>query len=544
MPKQDFKGEGRLMGVKMGRRDFIGFVSAAAAAGLVPGVVSRAFAAEGGPLPMGAKKPFSFEGVLGWAREQAQKPYQAPEISDALKNVLSRIDYDAYQHIKFDTEKSLWRHTDGVPPVALFHQNRVSMEKVRIYTVTDGQAQEVQYDPSAFRYSGDIKAADMPPDAGWGGFRLLYDNDPSRDWLAFLGASYFRSAGPQDQYGLSARAVAVNTALHDKTEEFPRFTEFWLAPTHDGGMRIYALLDSPSLTGAMQMTCKKPNDHDIVMDVTVRFFTRQAVRRLGVAPLTSMFWFSEINRDEAVDWRPEIHDNDGLAIWTGTGERLWRPLDNPKQTRTSSFVDQSPKGFGLMQRDRNFANYEDDGVFYERRPSLWIEPKGEWQKGMVQLLEIPTDDEIHDNIVAYWTTDEEVPAGEERAFQYRMHWMVDALFGDAKVGHAIATRTGRAGVPGQKRPDKGLKYAIDFAGGDLANYTTEQKTVVPDVTASHAAIQNAYCLRVVGQDYWRLVFDIFPDGTGPVNLRAALKANGRLLTESWVFEHREHNFSG
>ncbi|WP_114087005.1 glucan biosynthesis protein [Thalassospira profundimaris] len=532
-----------MMGVNTERRKFIGYMGAAVAAGLIPGGVSRAFAAERSTgLPRGEKKPFSFEGVIGWAREQAKKPYQPPVISDALKNVLSRIDYDAYQKIRFDTDKALWLHQEGVPPIAPFHQNRGTQEKVRLYTVENGQAQEVEYDPSAFTYKGDIQAGDMPGDAGWGGFRALYEKDHSRDWLAFMGASYFRCAGPQDQYGLSARAVAVNIVLHDQPEEFPRFTEFWLEPAQDGGLHIYALLDSPSLTGAMKIACQKPNDTDIVMDVTVRFFTRQAIRRLGIAPLTSMFWFSETNRDEAVDWRPEIHDNDGLALWTGTGERLWRPLDNPKHTRTSSFVDQSPKGFGLMQRDRSFANYQDDGVFYDRRPSLWIEPKGDWNKGMVQLLEIPTDDEIHDNIGAYWTTDEEIPAGEERAWQYRMHWMKADMFGAANVGHTIATRTGRAGVPGQKRPDTGLKYAIDFAGGDLASYKTEDKKITADVSASNAAIQNAYCLRVVGQDYWRLVFDVFPDGNGPVNLRASLKDGDRQLTESWVFEHREHHF--
>lgn len=519
------------------RRHFLQSLTAAAAAGLLPPGIASAFATDSSAQT----RPFSFETLIERARELAAAPHQPRKASDTLSQALAKIDYDAYQKIRFDPQRALWQERKGAAPVGLFHQHVGTLAPVEIHLVEDGQAQKLAYDPSVFDYTGEFQANDLPDDAGWAGFRVLHAN-ARHDWLAFMGASYFRSAGPLDQYGLSARGIAVNTALDDRSEEFPEFTAFWLEARDDGGILIHALIDSPSCAGAMRIDCAPPNDQEVAMDVSVHFFTRQEIRRLGVAPLTSMFWHSETNRAEATDWRPEIHDNDGLALWTGSGERIWRPLDNPKATRTSSFADHNPHGFGLMQRDRAFAHYQDDGVFYERRPALWIEPQGDWGEGFVQLVEIPTDDEIHDNIVAYWTTDQSIPAGEARSFDYRMHWMVAPVFGEQSVGHAIASRTGRAGVPGQPRPESGMKYAVDFTGGELANFTTEQDIVRPIVEATNAKVDNPYALRVVGTDNWRLIFDLYPEGDGPVDLRAHLAADDQALTETWVFAHRKRQF--
>lgn len=189
------------------------------------------------------------------------------------------------------------------------------------------------------------------------------------------------------------------------------------------------------------------------MDSEAVLFVRREIERLGVAPLTSMFWFAENNRHLATDWRPEIHDSDGLALWTGAGERIWRPLNNPQVPRTSAFSDDNPKGFGLMQRDRAFANYQDDGVFYDRRPSLWVEPLAPWGKGSVQLVELPTDDEIHDNIVAFWVPAEPVRAGARLAYRYRLHWRADEPYPAPQLARTISTRIGRGGIPGQPRPE-------------------------------------------------------------------------------------------
>ncbi|HLW05029.1 MAG TPA: glucan biosynthesis protein [Azoarcus sp.] len=519
------------------RRHFLQSLTAAAAAGLLPPGLASAFAAN----PSVQTRPFSFDTLIERARERAAAPYRPRTASDALSRSLAQLDYDAYQKIRFDPQRALWRERKGASPVGLFHQHAGAQTSVDIHLVENGQAHTLAYDPSVFEYTGKFQADDLPDDAGWAGFRVLHADQP-HDWLAFMGASYFRSAGPLDQYGLSARGIAINTALNEEAEEFPEFTAFWLEPRDDGGILIHALMEGPSCAGAMRIDCAPPNEQNVAMDVSMRLFTRQEIRRLGVAPLTSMFWYSETNREEATDWRPEVHDNDGLALWTGPGERIWRPLDNPKSLRTSSFADRNPRGFGLMQRDRAFAHYQDDGVFYERRPALWIEPQGEWGEGFVQLVEIPTDDEIYDNIVAYWTTDRPIPAGEALNFDYRMHWMVAPVFGEPSVGHAIASRTGRAGVPGQPRPEGGMKYSVDFTGGELANFTSEQGIVRPVVEATHAKIDNPYALRVAGTDHWRLIFDLFPEGNGPVDVRAYLAADDQALTETWMFTHRERRF--
>jgi glucans biosynthesis protein len=362
-----------------------------------------------------------------------------------------------------------------------------------------------------------------------------------------MGASYFRAAGPLDQYGLSARGLAINTALPGQTEEFPRFTDFWLEQNNPDACTIFALLDSPSVTGAYRFVAQRGTERGaehgeaVTMTVAARVFTRRPVDRIGIAPLTSMFWYSETNRHGATDWRPEVHDSDGLAVWTGSGERIWRPLHNPDGVQTTSYVDADPKGFGLFQRDREFDNYQDDGVFYERRPSLWVEPLGPWGEGMVQLVELPTDDEIHDNIVTYWTTDRPTPAGETLSYDYRLHWMVEPIFGASPVGRVVSTRVGRAGVPGQDRPARGNKIVVDFVGGSLTDYQSSDN-VVPVIEASSAQIADAYAIRVVGTDIWRVVFDVFPDSAEPVELRGYLRFGDEPLTETWLYLHSDVPF--
>jgi glucans biosynthesis protein len=349
------------------------------------------------------------------------------------------------------------------------------------------------------------------------------------DWVAFLGASYFRSAGALDQYGLSARGIAIDTAT-PRPEEFPRFTKFWLEPGADGVQTVYALLDGPSITGAYRMILHK--GEAVVMDITKMLFAREEIGRLGVAPLTSMFWYSEISRPQNVDWRPEIHDSDGLAIWTGEGERIWRPLNNPREVQTSSFMDTNPRGFGLLQRDRDFENYQDDGVFYERRPSVWVEPQGDWGAGAVQLVEIPTEDEIHDNIAAYWVPEGAVTAGRRLTYSYRLHWVAEEPYPAA--GRVVATRLGEGGRPGQPRPPHSYKFVIDFAGGRLAELDREQK-VEPVVETSRGEIIRPYTLPPVGTDRWRAFFDIHVKGQEAVELRCYLRLGDEALTETWLY---------
>src|SRR5262245_28316953 len=355
------------------RRGFLAGAAVLSLAALLAtvGSADRAMA-EG--LEFGPPRDFDFERLKRAAKQLASQPYQPPVVR--YGDVLDRIDYDAYQQIRFLPGNALWAAGDGPFPVQLFHLAHFFKAPVSIHVVKEGKAREILYTPSLFSFGTAQFAAELPEDIGFAGFRVMAP-DSKTDWLAFLGAAYFRSSGELDQYGLSARGIAIDTALATP-EEFPRFTSFWLEPsaTDLQALVIYALMDGPSVSGAYRM--EAANHGAVVMTIDAAIFARAAIKRMGIAPLTSMFWYDETNRHQAKDWRPEIHDSDGLALWTGGGERIWRPLNDPPQVQTSVFVDSNPKGFGLLQRDRNFENYLDDGVFYERRPSVWVEPLHDW----------------------------------------------------------------------------------------------------------------------------------------------------------------------
>ncbi|MGC1466205.1 MAG: glucan biosynthesis protein [Pseudolabrys sp.] len=479
---------------------------------------------------------FDFAALRQRAKDLATKPYVAPKVSAA--DIVSKIDFDVVQKIKFRAEKALWGNKPGFLPVRLFHVDKFNPLPVRINVVADGKATPVNYSPQDFDYGDTGLEGKLPPDLGFSGFRVMDSEKAATDWLAFQGASYFRSSGEDNQYGGSARGIAVNTTASTK-EEFPRFSEFWLLEPEpqSSSITIYALLDGPSLTGAYHFVATKQSG--AIMDVQAQLFIRSDIAQLGIAPLTSMYWFGENDRRHATDWRPEIHDSDGLALWTGKGERIWRPLMNPPAVQTNSFLDENPKGFGLMQRDRDFADYQDDGAFYNRRPTMWIEPKGDWGAGAVQLVEIPTADEIHDNIVAYWIPKGPVKAGKQIGVAYRLFWQNNNPHPPNDVARVSATRVGRGGVPGHPSPEDkdSWKFVLDFAGGPLSTMAP-RFDVEPVVTTSYGKVGKAYVIKVVGTDRWRALFDIHGlQKDKPVNLRCFLRFGGKTLTETWLYQY-------
>jgi periplasmic glucans biosynthesis protein len=490
-------------------------------------------AALGQPLDLGPAREFDFAWLQARAKELAEQPYEAPLIR--YPEILETIDYDAYQQIQFKPEYALWADGGAPFPVQFFHLGRYFQAPVQLHVVQGGAAREIRYTTDAFAFGKTRLDQKLADDLGFAGFRVMDGPNATKDWLAYQGAAYFRTSGALDQYGLSARGLAIDTAM-PWPEEFPRFTQFWLeqTPPDSSHILIYALMDSPSVTGAYRFDWVK--QEGVVVGIRAELYCRRDVARMGVAPLTSMFWFGENNRHQATDWRPEIHDSDGLALWTGSGERLWRPLNNPPSVRTSSFLDEDPKGFGLLQRDRAFYNFEDDGVFYNRRPSVWIEPLGDWGRGAVQLVEIPTDDEIHDNIVAYWLPETPVEAGSHWSFAYRLHWLADEPYPPENVGRVRHTRLGRAGIPGQPRPEGGRKFVIDFEGGPLADLRKLDE-VQPVITVSRGKVDNDYALQVVGTRSWRAFFDLYVEGSEPVELRCFLRLGPRTLTETWLYQY-------
>lgn len=271
-----------------------------------------------------------------------------------------------------------------------------------------------------------------------------------------------------------------------------------------------------------------------MMDVTATLFSRDDIQQLGLAPLTSMYMVGENDRRMANDFRPEIHDSDGLSMRRGNGEWLWRPLTNPADLAISTFVDENPRGFGLLQRDRNFDNYQDDGVYYDRRPNLWVEPTSQWGKGTVRLVEIPTDQEIFDNIVAFWTPEEPVKANQQKDFSYRLYWGNEMPDGMSKPARTIATRVGVGGIPGQPAIPKSRKFVIDFAGGDL-DLLPNDADVEPVISVSSGTIQRPAARPIKEYNGWRVNFDLIWDGSDPIDLRCYLRFGGNALTETWIY---------
>jgi glucans biosynthesis protein len=506
-------------------------LAALSASLLPPRALAAALAPQG--VRLGSARPFSFAGLVAQAKKTATQPYKAPQ--QRATEIIKGIDFDAAQKIKFRADHALWQGAAGTDPAAFFHLSKYSNEPVVLHAVQYGKQREILYGPDYFDYGASGLDAKALAGLGFAGFRILDGQDKPTDWLAFQGASYFRSSGQDAQYGASARGIAINTA-GATAEEFPRFSEFWLE-THGPVVTVYALLDGPSITGAYKFDATKNANGTVVMNVHCDLFFRTSISRLGVAPLTSMYWYGENERRKAADWRPEIHDNDGLALWTGKDERIWRPLVNPPQVTTNSFADTNPKGFGLIQRDRDFANYQDDGAYYDKRPGIWIEPKGKWGAGAVQLVEIPTDDETHDNIVAYWRPDGDISAGQSRSFDYRLYWQDSEPAYPKNIAKSVATRLGRGGIPGQNPwPRDKHKFVVDFTGGPLADLK-QRFDVTPVINVSRGKIDNAYVIKVVGTDLWRALFDLQIDGNAPVDLRLFLKLGNKTLSETWLYQY-------
>ncbi|MDS9469062.1 glucan biosynthesis protein [Paracoccus sp. MBLB3053] len=478
---------------------------------------------------LGQSQVFSFDELTSRARAIAAEPYVPPNVEQP--EVLEKIDYDAHWKIAFRPETTV---RVGDVPVQFFHLGTYFRNPVKISVVENGKSREIGYDPAFFDMPEDSPAHELTRGTGFAGFRLM-NTDLKTDWISFLGASYFRTSGPQGQYGMSARGLAINSGMTEP-EEFPSFTEFYIEKPKSGqaDVTIYALMDSPSVAGAYRMDISKggPGEGQR-MEISSRLFFRNAVARLGIAPLTSMYWYSETNRVLGFDWRPEVHDADGLMMVTGNGEQIWRPLMNPPRVVTSSYVTENPQGFGLLQRDRRFENYEDDGVFYEKRASVWIAPKGDWGKGQVQLVEIPTDDEIYDNIVSFWNPEQQPQAGQQMDFDYTLTWMNDAPV-PQPLARTVATRIGAGGVPGHPRPKEHLKIAIDFEGPTVSGLG-QQDGVEPVVTVPEGVeIVQSYALPVVGTGRWRMIFDIAAEGVETADIRAYLVRDGQPLTETWL----------
>ncbi len=379
---------------------------------------------------------FDFDDVAALARRKARAPYKPPDGAQPAE--LEALNYDEYRDIRFRPDRAIWRAEDLPFDVMFFHRGKQN-ERVRMNEVVADKARHLPYDRADFSFGKNTLSPETWGDLDYAGLRVHYHlNGPQYkdELIVFLGTSYFRALAAGTRYGLSARGLAVDT-VGGQGEEFPSFIEFWMVkPTPDARtLRLFALLDSPRVSGAYQFDVV-PGDETVV-EVRTRLYLRAPVGTLGIAPLTSMYQFGE-NQPHRIDFRPEVHDSDGLMVATGAGEWLWRPLLNPRETLTTSFSMRDLKGFGLMQRDRSFTSYEDTEARYELRPSAWVEPTGSWGPGRVELVQLYTPDETNDNIVAYWVP--RAAAGARRAARA-----------------SLIACTGRARASCSSRPERGSR---------------------------------------------------------------------------------------
>ena len=475
-------------------------IAASAAALIVPNALRGATPGQ----------PFTWDGLVAMARRLAAQPFAPAPPHPGAQNV----DYDALHAARFRDERTLWNERGDDVGIRFFPLSRSAPEPVTIHVVEKGVARPLAYDPAMFDAPAGNAVAALGANAGFAGFRVM-NRARDADWLSFLGASYFRAAGAERQYGLSARAVAINSSVGG--EEFPRFTTFWLEHGGPSRLIVHALLDGASITGAFRFDCALDKD-GVHQDVTAALFPRRAIRELGLMAMTSMFWYDQANaKYAATDWRPEIHDSDTLAIRSADGAAHARPLINPRVPNVSVFAETSPRGFGLIQRDRDFDHYQDDGVFYHRRPSLWVTPAAPLGAGEVRLYEFPTDSEYTDNVVAYWTPTAPAAPGRRIDAAYRLDW----TSGEPAAAVARLTNVwrGRGDGEGVQRLLFDFAAAPDGAKPDLWC----------ELDGGTLVKQAAY--PVIGQPgLYRAVIDLRADAPA-VGIRAQLQRSGIAISE-------------
>ena len=489
------------------------------------------------PVSVPADAGFGFEEVQRLAQQRATQPYQ--NLSPRLPAVIAKLSYDQYQSIRFKRNDALWRN-QSLFEVQFFHRGFNFDRRVNLAEVVDGAARPINYNSSWFDFGKVVRQpGKLPRDLGFAGFRVHYPLQTPNykdELIVFLGASFFRVLGRNQDYGMTARALTVNTGSKNG-EEFPWFTDFWLVRPTDPEqcvLTLYALLDSDSVAGAYRFDVRPGRITQV--EVHSVLFPRKGIQKLGIAPMTSMFLYGEDPVGHRFnDYRPEVHDSDGLMMQTGIGEWLWRPLTNPHDLRINRFIDAHPHGFGLVQRDRDFAHYQDEDARFQRRPGYWVQPLGDWGRGGVELVEIPTDEDIHDNIAAYWVPEQPVEAGKPLHYD----WLMFA-HGDSPQwppgGKAIATRS----LPVTAAEAQSLDHSdarrvmIDFAGGDLDGLDGSQPLKAL-LTANGGQVQDVKVQKLTETGAWRVSFLVFPmHQHDTVDLHCYLQLYGESITETWT----------
>lgn len=500
-----------------------------------------AFAIAAALLGAGQASAFSLDDVTSRAKVLADKPYAAP-VSN-LPPAFAQMQFADYIKIQPRVDNMEWKDQGTPFRLGFYHQGMHFSTPVRINEIVGNAVNEMKYEPARFDF-GDLKLDRAATSRlGYAGFRVLYPinrADKLDEIMSVLGASYFRVIGKGQVYGLSSRGLAINTGL-PVAEEFPAFREFWIERPNpqDKHLVFYALLDSKNATGAYRFDLY-PGE-DAILKVQARVFMRGPVTKLGIAPLTSMFLFGPNQQRDANNFRPALHDSNGLSIHTGDGEWLWRPLNNPRNVAISTFQVNNPRGFGLLQRGRDFSGYEDLKDRYDLRPSAWIEPQGDWGKGKVELVEIPTPDETNDNIVSFWTPDQLPPKGQPIKADYTMHWTMDERGVFSKDLAWVKQTLRTAGEIMQanliRHLDGSLGFVIDFEGPVLTSLPANAPVrAVYSVSDNAEVIENVLQPNPVTKGYRVTLRIRVKDPKKVVEMREALMTGDKVLSETWSYQ--------
>ena len=478
---------------------------------------------------------FSLDDVTAKAKALADQPYKAPK---PIPQFLRELTYRQYQDIRFRPGESLWHESDTSFQILPVPAGAYYGHTVKLHEVNAQGIEPIEFDKNRFDYPSEAIAKRIPPDLGYAGFKLTFPmKTPTvrNQFLVFAGASYLRGVGSDNTFGLSARGVAIDTGL-PSGEEYPSFVEFWLErPSPNAkSIVIYALLDGPSATGAYRFVVNPGKTTDI--DVTARLFFRQDVNLLGLAPLTSMFYYGEHSVRPLGEWRPEVHDSDGLLIHNGaSGEWLWRPLLNPRNLRMSYLQTENVRGFGLMQRQTDFSDYEDMEARYDLRPSAWVQPRGDWGKGDVVLVEIPTRAETNDNIVAFWHPKDPVTAGQQRDLSYTLSFGGPDIAKEPS-GAAVQTFVGNGNRIGGGDAKGAYRIIVDFAGGALDNLSPDAAVVSRVSGGDNVEVLEHFAEYIAPEKRWRLSMLVRPAQDAPLSVRAYLSLKDEPLTETWTYD--------
>jgi periplasmic glucans biosynthesis protein len=492
---------------------------AVSALGLTPGRAASAPAT--GPAP----GPFDQSTVRRLARQMAAEPYRAPDTG--LPGPIAHMSYDDFRGVAYRPDQALWHDQKLQFTAQFFPRGFLYEARVEMFEVADGRASAIPYSADLFTYEN--PKLQVAGDIGFSGLRILNPiNSPEvfDEFCVFLGASYFRAVAKGQIYGLSARGLAIGTG-DPKGEEFARFSAFWLEKPLPGqtSLVLHALLDSQSVTGAFTFTIRP--GAETVFDVESALYPRTDIAEPGIATLTGMFYFDANNRNKVNDWRPAAHDSEGLSMWTGAGGQIWRPLNDPATLQFSAFSDTNPRGFGLMQRKRSFADYQDLALQYEKRPSLWIEPIGDWGQGGVDLVEIPSPNEVNDNIVAFWRPKDKLAAKGEYVFTYRMYWGWDCPW-PTKLGRIVDTRIG------DSDDHAGLEIALDFVGDDVKTQAANP-AMHAQLSASAGKIDRVVVEPNPALGGWRIMFTLTPGSAQLSELSCVLMNGDTPVSETWLY---------